>query len=101
SEPIGSQRRCAVLANFIEGLRIESTYVAQFRDQLRVDDEGRVGRRVVAHAAGGPLRTAVAALAIRLGKKLAPGGDIGIGGRTQRGNGGADAGLYVGFDGVP
>ena len=61
----------------------------------------RIGRRVVAHAAGGPLGTTVAALTIGLREELASGSDIGIGGCAQRGDGRADAGLYVSLDRVP
>ena len=71
------------------------------RDQLRVGDQAGVGRRREAHAAGGPLRAAVATLAVGLNEQLPPRGNVRIGGTSQRRDWRTDAALNVGFDRIP
>ena len=66
-------------ADLVRELRMNVPTLRQLRDELAAGDQAGVGRGIVAHPAGAPLRAAVATLAVGLDEQLPARDDVGIG----------------------
>ena len=93
--------RCGILANFVEGRRVEGADVSQFAEYFAASvDDASARRRRKPNPGGGPLRAAMGLLAI-CGDEQCPPGNHGRFGLRHRRNRRTDAKLDISLDGIP